>query len=144
MLGHSKIATLLCASLLVVSACTKEVRVELTTVGDTMAFDQKELVVPAGSKVTVVLKNGASSPAMTHNWILLKPGFMDEVGRQGITVPIDQGYIPDHPAIIAHTTLSSPGGTVMVTFPAPPPGTYEFICSVPGHFMSMRGTFIVR
>jgi azurin len=31
-----------------------------------------------------------------------------------------------------------------VTFDAPPRGTYDFVCTFPGHATLMRGKFIVR
>jgi azurin len=138
---------LLALPLLSLLACPKgkpEVRVDIASVGDTMAFDKKEIVVPAGSRVTVVLKNNAQSPVMTHNFLLVQKGKVEEVGQAAIPIPADRGHIPQHPAILANTPLSKPGETVQVTFDAPPAGTYEFLCTTPGHYMLMRGTFIVR
>jgi azurin len=132
---------------LFVPGCPKgkqEVRLDIASVGETMTFDKKELTVPAGSRVTLTLKNNATSPVMTHNWILVQKGKVEEVGQAAVTVPADQGHLPKNAAIIAHTPLSKPGETVTVTFDAPPPGTYEFVCSTPGHYMLMRGTFTVQ
>ncbi len=135
------------ALLMCVAGCNgspSPVNLSLGTVGDTMAYDKTELVVPAGSKVTLLLKNGAAAPAMVHNWVLIRKGAADEVGKAAITAGLDQGYIPDNPAIIAHSPLVKPGTSAPFTFDAPPPGTYDYICTVPGHYMTMRGTFIVR
>ncbi len=126
------------------SGCTKDVRLEIGSVGETMTYDQKELVVPAGSRVTLVLKNNATTPAMVHNWVLVRPGSADQVGRDAITTTPAEGYIPETTAVLAHSALVKPGERGTVTFPAPPPGTYDFICTVPGHYVTMRGTLIVR
>ncbi len=143
----SAIAGLLCGVLLLcLPGCAKkkEVRLELASVGETMAYDKKELTVPAGSRVTVVLKNNATSPVMTHNWVLVYKGKTDEVGTAAIKVSAEQGHLPENSNIITHTPLSKPGETVQVTFDAPPPGTYEFLCTTPGHYLQMRGTFVVQ
>ena len=145
-LSRSIIAfTLLCAALVGVSACSKKtVSLELSSVGDTMTFDKKDLTVPAGSEVTLILRNNAKVPEMVHNWVLVQPGKIEEVGHDAITVPVTQGYIPDNPAIIAHTALVKPGTSGTLTFTAPPPGTYDYLCTVPGHYVMMRGTLTVR
>lgn len=130
-----------------VGACKKgpqEVKLDLASVGETMAYDKKDLTVPAGAKVTVTLKNNASSPVMTHNFVLVQKGKVEEIGAAALTVPADKGHIPNNPAILAHTPLAKPGETVTVTFDAPPPGVYEFLCTTPGHYALMRGTFTVQ
>jgi azurin len=43
--------------------------------------------------------------------------------------------------VIAHTPMAKPGETTEVTFTAPAAGTYPFICTVPGHYMLMKGVF---
>jgi azurin len=147
----SRLRTLLAASLLAgalgAAACNRtpsEVKVDLASVGEQMAYDKKEITVPAGSKVTLTLKNNATSPAMTHNFVLVQQGMVDAVGAAAASVPIEKGYIPSHYAIIASSPLTKPGESVTFSFQAPPPGTYEFLCTTPGHFAVMRGTFIVK
>ena len=36
------------------------------------------------------------------------------------------------------------GETDVIEFPAPEKGTYEFLCSFPGHYGMMKGKFIVE
>lgn len=129
------------------AACKRgptQVNLEISSIGETMAFDKKEFTVPAGSKVTLTLKNNATSPVMTHNFVLVQKGKVEEVGQAAATIPADKGHMPDNPAILAHTPLSKPGETVSVTFDAPPAGSYEFLCTTPGHYALMRGTFTVQ
>jgi azurin len=45
--------------------------------------------------------------------------------------------------IIAHTPMSAPGETVTVEFTAPAEGDYPYICTYPGHYMTMQGTMHV-
>jgi uncharacterized cupredoxin-like copper-binding protein len=44
---------------------------------------------------------------------------------------------------LAHTPMAKPGESAEVTFNAPDPGTYPYICTVPGHYMMMKGVLTV-
>ena len=46
--------------------------------------------------------------------------------------------------ILASTGLLDPGATEQVSFTAPAPGTYQFVCTFPGHNFSMFGDFTVK
>jgi azurin len=135
------------AGTLGVAACNRtpaEFKVDLASVGEQMAYDKKEITVPAGSKVTITLKNNATAAVMTHNFVLVQQGMVDAVGAAAASVPIEKGFVPSHYAIIASSPLTKPGESVTFSFPAPPTGTYEFLCTTPGHYAVMRGTFIVK
>jgi azurin len=128
-------------------ACNRtpsEFKVDLASVGEQMQYDKKEITVPSGSKVVITLKNNATSPVMTHNFVLVQQGMVEAVGTAAASVSVEKGYIPSHYAIIANGPLTKPGETVTFSFMAPPTGTYEFLCTTPGHFAVMRGTFIVK
>ncbi|MBA2664842.1 MAG: auracyanin [Bradymonadaceae bacterium] len=125
-------------------AALEPVRVSISAVGNQMLFDTDELRIPANSQVTLVLVNPADSPAMAHNWVLVEHNRTEEVGIAGGMAGLEREYIPDHHAVLAHTALAQPGETVEVTFEAPPAGTYSYVCTVPGHYASMRGTLIVE
>ncbi len=116
----------------------------LGTVGETMAYDQTSLTVKSGQTVHLVLANHATSAVMRHNWVLVQPGHEADVATAGMTVGESGGYIPQGDAnVIANTPLSTPGGTVDVTFTAPAPGAYPYICTFPGHYLVMKGTLTV-
>jgi hypothetical protein len=54
------------------------------------------------------------------------------------------GYIDiNDPDMLVHTPLAKPGETSDVTFTAPEPGTYPYICTVPGHYLMMKGVLTV-
>jgi azurin len=144
---HALLVAGVVACLLALGACNrtpKEVKVDLASVGEQMQYDKKEITVPAGSKVTITFKNNATSTVMTHNFVLVQAGLVDAVGAAAATVGVDKGYIPSHYAIIANGPLTKPRETVTFSFVAPPSGTYEFLCTTPGHYAVMRGTFIVQ
>ena len=44
---------------------------------------------------------------------------------------------------LAYTKMLGGGESDTITFDAPEPGTYIFICSFPGHYQLMMGEFIV-
>ena len=46
--------------------------------------------------------------------------------------------------MIAHTDLIGGGQVTSIEFDAPDAGTYEFLCSFPGHSGLMKGKFIVE
>lgn len=113
----------------------------LRPVGNLMRYDTENITVKAGTQVRVFLENTSESDAMRHNFVLLKEGTDFKVfGRLANKATEESGYIPESDAILAHTALSKPGGTVMVQFTAPPPGEYPYLCTFPGHWASMRGT----
>ena len=47
--------------------------------------------------------------------------------------------------VIASTKLLGPGEQEILTFTAPKdPGSYEYVCTFPGHFAMMRGVMKVK
>jgi len=121
----------------------QHVELQIASLANTMTFDKTALTVPAGAEVHLVLKNNATVATLPHNWVLVKPGTEAAVALRG--VKLDQaGYVDvsDH-NVLAHTTQAKPGGTEEVTFTAPEAGTYPYICTTPGHYMSMKGVLTV-
>ena len=110
------------------------------TANDQMKFSTNELHVKANEKVTLTMKNEGTQPkeAMGHNFILLKDGTdLASFAKEAISAP---DHIPaSDPNIIAHTKLLGPGESDTIEFTVPA-GTYIFICSFPGHYLTMTGT----
>ena len=128
----------------VLPACKSTYEQNIGTVGDTMAYDTTTFAVRAGQKVHVVLKNNGKSPAMHHNWVLVQPGKEADVANAGMAAGEAANFEKaGDPNIIAATPLSAPGSTVEVTFTAPGPGKYPYICTYPGHYQTMKGTLEV-
>jgi azurin len=121
----------------------QHVELQIASVANSMTFDKAALTVPTGAEVHLVLKNNATVATMPHNWVLVKPGTEASVALAG--VKLDQaGYVDvrDHD-MLAHTTQAKPGESIDVTFTAPEVGTYPYICTTPGHYMSMKGVLTV-
>lgn len=117
------------------------------TANDEMAFNKKEIKVEAGKKVKITLRHLGKMDVnvMGHNFVLLKSGVnLIAFGNSAASARANN-YIPeDTQDIIAHTKLVGGGQTTTVEFEAPVAGTYEFLCSFPGHYAIMRGKFIVE
>ena len=115
---------------------------------DMLQFSNTAITVTAGSEVTVTLKNvGTMAKEMGgHNFVLLTAGADVQAFGVASAGAADTGYIPADMAdwVIANTEILGPGEEATVTFTAPEAGTYEFICSFPGHFGTMRGVLTVE
>lgn len=123
--------------------------VTLTIEGnDQMQFNKKEMRVKAGQKVTLILKHVGQmdEKVMGHNWVLLAKGTdVNEFGIAAATAA-DNDYIPAdmEDRVIAYTETIGGGEETRIEFEAPAAGTYDFICSFPGHVALMKGKFIVE
>ncbi|MDA9962460.1 MAG: plastocyanin/azurin family copper-binding protein [Opitutales bacterium] len=118
---------------------------------DTMQFDVKTFEVKAGSKVKIVLKNIGVVPkiAMGHNIVILKKGITAiAFGQKALGAGANAtNALPDSLKgdVIASTKLLGPGETDSVVMKAPSEtGTYEYVCTFPGHFALMRGVMTVK
>lgn len=121
--------------------------VEITG-NDQMQFNTKTIEVNGGEKVTLTLKHVGKMTIdlMGHNFVLLEPGVdITAFGTAAIAAK-ETGYIPAamKDKVIAHTKMLGGGESDTIVFDAPPPGTYKFICSFPGHYGVMQGDFIVN
>jgi len=125
---------------------------EVTITGnDTMQFDIKNFDVKAGSKVKITLKNIGQVPkiAMGHNLVVLKKGITAiAFGQKALgaganaTNALPASLMGD---VIAATKLLGPAESDTVEFTAPKEtGSYEYVCTFPGHFALMRGTMTVK
>ncbi|MEZ4702459.1 MAG: plastocyanin/azurin family copper-binding protein [Rhodothermales bacterium] len=114
--------------------------VVIKSVGDEMKFDTAEFTVKAGTKVKLTLQNVATSPAMQHNVVIMKPNSdANAVGMAGMQAGPDKNYVPASDAVLFSTAIAMPGESKSVEFTAPPAGDYPFICTFPGHYVLMKG-----
>ncbi len=122
----------------------EHVELQIASQANTMTFDKTALTVPAGSVVHLTFKNNATTSTLPHNWVLVKPGTEASVAAAGLKLGEQAGYfdVRDKDAIV-HTPTAKPGESAEVTFNAPDPGKYPYICTVPGHYMMMKGVLTV-
>ena len=120
--------------------------VSISPVGDLMEYEQTAFAVRPGQTVHLTFVNTATAEAMSHNVVVLAEGTdVDAFGRAAMSAA-DTDYVPADLAgqVVGHTPMSAPGETVEVTFTAPSePGDYTYVCTFPGHYLTMRGTMRV-
>ncbi len=124
------------------NARTIEVRV-----GPNLSFEPRVVEASAGETIKLTLLNPDVVP---HNWVLLKPGSLQEVGEaanQLIADPtaVARQYVPESPQVLAYTDIVQPREdfSIYLTLPATP-GPYPFTCTFPGHWMVMNGVLQLR
>lgn len=113
---------------------------------DKMQFNKAEIKVKAGQEVTLKLVHTGQMPkeAMGHNFVLLAQGTdLAEFAQEAMAAK-ETDYIPAGDAVLAHTKVIGGGQSDEITFTAPAVGTYDFVCSFPGHYSIMKGKFIVE
>ena len=115
----------------------------ISTPGDALAFDKDKLTASAGAEVVLTFNN--VSAVNQHNWVLVQAGTKDDVANDGVAAGPDNDWIkPGDDRVIGNTRLLNVGETGEAQFIAPPVGTYQFLCTFPGHNASgMHGTFEV-
>lgn len=114
---------------------------------DLMQYNLNKIEVTEGQKVKLTLKHVGqmSAEAMGHNWVLLALGTsVSDFGMAAVSAK-ETGYIPDSmkDKVIAATKVIGGGEETTIEFDSPKPGFYDFICSFPGHYGLMKGTFTV-
>lgn len=124
-------------------------KLALTTIKITaiagMKYDQESLTVPAGRPVELTLIN---PDTMEHNLVITLPGRAQEIGiamSADPTAAASVGYVPkDNDAVLHYTKMTKPGESDTIRFFAPTKaGNYEYVCTFPGHYTSMRGVLEV-
>lgn len=129
----------------IASEVEKPIRTIVINSNDQMKFDLSEIRVKAGEKVKLTLnhKGKFKKDVMGHNWVLLAAGTdVAKFATAAMSAKANQ-YIPAKGAL-AHTKLIGGGESTTIEFTAPKKGTYDFICSFPGHYSIMKGKFIVE
>lgn len=108
-----------------------------------MVYETARVEAPAGARVRLVIDNTTTtSPAMVHNVVVLADDSEATADRISTARPDPEAGVPDDPAVLAYTPLAGPGERLAVVFTMPPPGTYTFLCTYPGHGRFMRGVLV--
>ena len=112
---------------------------------DMMKFDQNELRVFEGQKITLTLNHTGkmSKEIMGHNFVLLKKKTNLSDFAQRAMLARENEYIPKGDETIAYTKMIGGGESDTITFTAPEKGSYTYICTFPGHYGLMKGVLIV-
>lgn len=113
---------------------------------DQMRYTKNELKSAAGT-VTLTLKHiGKMDKAvMGHNLVILKPGTDISDFSLKAADAKDTEFIPasEKDKVVAHTKLIGGGESDTIEFTIEK-GTYDYICSFPGHSSIMKGKLVVE
>ncbi len=103
-----------------------------------LRYVEATLEAPARQPFRVTFNNPSSQP---HNWVLVEPGQEAAVAQAAIASGGDPSNLAG--VIAGHAPVT--GGSTSIAVPALEPGTYPYICTVPGHYQAgMRGTLSAR
>jgi len=86
---------------------------------------------------------------MPHNFAIVQPGSLEEIGLQAEATARDadaigRHYIPKSDKILLASRLLQPGENQALSFEAPKtPGIYPYVCTYPGHWRRMYGALYV-
>lgn len=116
----------------------------LKTMTAQMKYDTTELLVAPGQPVKILFENGDDLP---HNLVFCEPGtdtmamsLKQMENPQAAEAALKRNWIPDDKRIWAHSKMLNPHEKEELTFTAPgKPGTYPYVCTFPGHALTMRG-----
>ncbi|KFF05988.1 azurin [Flavobacterium reichenbachii] len=115
---------------------------------DQMQFNKTELKALAGKPIKLTLKHVGKIPkeAMGHNLVILQEGTDEAAFAAKAINAKDTDYIPasEKASIVAHTKLLGGGEEDTIEFTIDKKGTYNFLCTFPGHVAMMKGTLIVE
>jgi azurin/glucose/arabinose dehydrogenase len=122
--------------------------ITIKTVREQMRYDIPRLVVEAGRDFEL---NFINEDAMPHNIVFVQPGTMQAVAEAAQVIPptkLDskgRAYIPENDArIFAASKLIEAGQRETLRVAAPEKeGTYQYVCTFPGHWTIMKGEMIV-
>ncbi|HEX5443723.1 MAG TPA: HEAT repeat domain-containing protein, partial [Pirellulales bacterium] len=120
--------------------------IRVGTLPERMSYDQDTLALAAGKPVQFVLEN---ADLMPHNFVIVRPGALEEVGLLGESTAqqpgaVERQYVPPSDKILLASQLVPPRGAQRLTFTAPKePGVYPYVCTYPGHWRRMYGAMYV-
>ncbi|MEO0339417.1 MAG: plastocyanin/azurin family copper-binding protein, partial [Bacteroidota bacterium] len=109
-----------------------------------LKYDRTDMLVKAGSRIKWTFVN---KDDMIHNVVIVQPKAAEAVGTAALQLGLkgeSMEWVPTSDKILYHTGLVQPGSTETIYLYAPDePGTYEYVCTFPGHAQVMRGVLRV-
>ena len=120
--------------------------IAIGTVVERMIYDKEKIVVQAGKPVEFRFTN---SDNMEHNFVIVQPGALAEVGEAAERTGRDpdakaRHYVPVSDRILLSSQSLDKGKSQAIAFDAPStPGVYPYVCTYPGHWRRMFGALYV-
>ncbi|MCX6854075.1 MAG: plastocyanin/azurin family copper-binding protein, partial [Verrucomicrobia bacterium] len=115
--------------------------INLKTMTAQMKYDESEIVVRPSEKVKIIFENGDDLP---HNLVFCQPGTDTmTMAMKQMEKPEDalkRNWLPDDKSIWLHSKMLNPHEKDELVFTAPEkPGDYPYVCTFPGHALTMNG-----
>jgi len=121
-----------------------QIRLDIASDGDLLAFKPDSLTCPSGAHVHLVFHHTGKYVTQDHNWVLVRAGYAQAVADAGLKAGEQHGWVaPGDPRVLAATRPCGKGHQASVDFVAPQPGDYPFLCTNPGHGAVMHGVLHV-
>ena len=112
-----------------------------------MRYDVTRLVVPVGRAFEIIFEN---PDVMPHNLVIVTAGSREKIGIAAMELPAGhtdrqgRAWVTEDRAIIAATKLLEPAQSETLKLAAiRTEGTYEYVCTFPGHAGIMWGQLVV-
>jgi azurin len=121
--------------------------VALSVITGEMKFDRTTITARAGQRVEITFNN---TDDMQHNVVIFRRGTLADYEKELFGSMNDanaqaRGFVPDSPNVLFASPLLNARESTIVAFDAPTePGEYPFVCSFPGHWLTMRGVLTVE
>ena len=117
--------------------------VTIHTVPHSMKYDRVHMVVQAGQPIEITFENPDES---SHNLVIVVPGALAEIGIVASQMQETsknwngRAYVPDSEKILFATQMIRSKQSEVMTIVAPDTvGEYPYLCTYPGHWVSMAG-----
>lgn len=119
--------------------------VKIRTMTAQMRYDLEVFTVRPGAQVRLEFENGDDLP---HNLVFCQPGTdTAAMALKQMEKPeeaLRRNWLPDDPRIWLHSAMLNPHQSEELRFTAPvKPGDYPYVCTFPGHALTMRGVMKV-
>lgn len=119
--------------------------VRVKTLTAQMKYDVEAFTARPGEAIELALENGDDLP---HNLVFCQPG-TDTVAlslkqMEDLDAALKRDWVPDDKRVWLHSKMLNPHQKQTLRFTAPEkPGDYPYVCTFPGHAMTMRGVMKV-
>ena len=120
--------------------------IAIGTVVERMIYDKEIIIVQAGKPVEFRFANTDNMP---HNFAIVQPGALEEIGVLAEATARDadakdRHFVPKSDKVLLSSRLLEPGQVQALSFEVPQkPGIYPYVCTYPGHWRRMYGALYV-
>ncbi len=119
--------------------------IKIKTLTAQMKYDTDGFTVRPGEAIKLTLENGDDLP---HNIVFCQPGTdtmtMALKQMENPEAALKRDWVPEDKAIWLHSKMLNPHQEQTLAFNAPEkPGDYPFVCTFPGHALTMKGVMKV-